>query len=172
MVQYRLACPADAEALSVVRQRSWTDAYRGIYPDAMIDQYDYESHARQFLRQMEQTDREIYVVEDGARVIGYFSIGTADWYRDIPVCLHSLYLLPEYHRRGIGTHIMKVAADWCRQRGYSTFFNSCNPHNRKAMAFYKAMGGILGEMDDGYDDPGADQCYYEYTVTESLAIYR
>ena len=162
MITLRLASPGDASVLAEIRRLSWESAYRGIYPDELIDNFDYAAHAEKFRKQMARSDTEVYVILDGDTLVGYCTVGEADWYKDFPVCLHSLYLVPAYHRKGIGRHIMEFVKDWCRQKGYGSFFNSCNLHNHGARAFYEAMGGILGDVDDSNADPGADQCYYEY----------
>lgn len=165
-MQYRLAKPAVANTLAEIRHSAWNSAYRGIYADELIDGFDFAEHAQRFLRQMEAPEVVIYTVQNGDCIIGYFSIYVPKTpeYKQFSVCLNSLYLRPEYHRRGIGRDVMEFVKAWCRERKYTAFYNSCNLHNQKARAFYEAMGGVLGEIDGGYDDPGADQCYYEYTV--------
>lgn len=166
MVQFQLAGLEDAETLAVIRQRAWDSAYRGIYADEMIDRFDYAGHAARFRAQINNPALTLYCIHDNGCVVGFFSLYILEVaeYKQFPVCLNSLYLLPEYQRMGIGRQVMTFTNTWCRARGYRMFYNSCSLHNRKARAFYEAMGGVLGEIDGGYDDPGADQCYYEYTV--------
>ena len=105
-------------------------------------------------------------MEDGDRAVGFFVISeqTTPFYHDFPVCLNALYLIPAYHRRGIGRRMMDFAREWCRNLGYDRFFLSCSLYNHRARAFYEAMGGHLGDIDGGNDDPGADVCYYEFWV--------
>ena len=40
-VEFRRASPEDARLLAETRRRAWDTTYRGIYPDAMIDEYDW-----------------------------------------------------------------------------------------------------------------------------------
>lgn len=166
MVQFQLAGSEDAETLAVIRQRAWDSAYRGIYADERIDCFDYAAHAARFRKQINDPALALYCIMDEACIVGFFSLYMPEVpaYKQFPVCLNSLYLLPAYQRKGIGRQVMDFTRAWCRARGCRGFYNSCNLHNHKAQAFYEAMGGVLGEIDDGYDDPGADQCYYEYTV--------
>lgn len=35
---------SDADLLGQLRQKAWSFTYRGIYPDEMIDQFDYAWH--------------------------------------------------------------------------------------------------------------------------------
>ena len=166
MIQFRPAASDDAETLAVIRQRAWDSAYRGIYADALIDHFDYAAHARRFRAQIKNPAVTLYCIHDGNRMVGFFSIYVPEQpeYKQFSVCLNALYLLPEYQHMGIGRQVMAFLTTWCRERNYRAFYNSCNLHNHQARAFYEAMGGILGEIDAGYEDRGADQCYYEYTV--------
>ena len=166
MVTVRLAEPADAPELARVRRRSWESAYRGIYPDERLDNFDYDAHAERFLKNMAEACKDVYILEDEVQAVGFLVISAPEQplYKDFPVCLNALYLLPEYHRQGIGRRMIGFAADWCLQRGFDRFFLSCSLHNHRARAFYEAMGGVLGEVDDGNENPGADVCYYEFQV--------
>ena len=165
-ISWRLAESQDADALARVRRQAWESAYRGIYPDELLDGFDYRDHAARFLRNMENPDMKVYILEDGSEAVGFFVISDPErpFYKDFPVCLNALYLIPAYHRMGIGRRMMDFARDWCRQRGYNRFFLSCNLYNHRARAFYEAMGGVLGEIDNGNPDPGADVCYYEFDL--------
>ena len=44
MYAFTPASPADAPLLGRLRQRCWAAAYRGVYPDDMIDRFDYAWH--------------------------------------------------------------------------------------------------------------------------------
>jgi hypothetical protein len=35
---------SDAATISTLRQRIWNTTYRGVYPDAVIDDFDYDWH--------------------------------------------------------------------------------------------------------------------------------
>lgn len=162
MFRIDLAEAKDAPVLAEIRQKSWENAYRGIYSDHLLDDYDIDAHAGRFLEQMENPTVEVYLISRDGKPVGYLTLGHSGKYRDFPACLHSLYLVPACHRTGIGRYAMDFVKQWCKNNGYNRVYNSCNLHNHSARAFYEAMGGVLGQIDDGYDDPGADQCYYEY----------
>ena len=44
-VEFRRATVDDVRTLTETRQKVWATTYRGIYPDEMIDQYDFDCHA-------------------------------------------------------------------------------------------------------------------------------
>lgn len=166
MATIRPAGIEDASILSIIRQKAWDSAYRGIYPDEVIDDFDYETHTARFLRQINAENVWVYAIVEDDTLVGFTVIGMAipAVYRDITVCLHSLYLLPKYQGKGIGKSVMEFVRNWCKEKGVFRFYNSCNPHNRRAMAFYYAMGGIIGLRDACNDSPAEDQVYFEYTV--------
>ena len=41
-VEFVLAEASDAAAISPLRQRIWDTTYRGVYPDAIIDDFNYD----------------------------------------------------------------------------------------------------------------------------------
>ena len=164
MVSFRLAGSEDAKKLAEIRCMSWRSAYRGIYPDEMLDYFDFAAHEKQFQKQMQNPKTEVYIVQNDGRDIGYVTLSRRDSYKDFGVCMDSLYLLPEVQGKGVGREIMKFVRKQCRKMGYSKFYHSCNPHNHRARAFYTAMGGQVGYRDDQNQDPAWDQWYYEYRL--------
>ena len=164
MTTFQIAQTQDAGRLANLRRRSWEAAYRGIYRDELLDGYDMEEHTARILRQIENPDYRVYVIESDGVAVGFlmFSRWDTPLYKNFPVCLNALYLVPEAFRQGIGRQAVNLTSDWCRENGYDSFFLSCSLHNRRARAFYEAMGGVLGDVDGGHTDRGADTCYYEY----------
>lgn len=94
----RRAAVTDAELLAETRRSAWDATYRGIYPDAWIDEYDLAEQTQRERARLEQTDYMAYLVMDGGQCAGYFSYGAASHggYKDFSFCLNSLYLLPPY----------------------------------------------------------------------------
>ena len=80
----RRAAVTDAELLAETRRSAWDATYRGIYPDAWIDEYDLAEQTQRERARLEQTDYMAYLVMDGGQCAGYFSYGAAshggyDW---------------------------------------------------------------------------------------------
>ena len=48
MIRFIPALSADAPLLSQLRQQCWAATYRGVYPNDMIDQFDYAWHTAVF----------------------------------------------------------------------------------------------------------------------------
>ena len=164
MVTFRLAGSEDAKKLAEIRCMSWKSAYRGIYPDEMLDCFDFAGHEKRFQKQIQDAQTAVYVIQSGGRAVGYVTLSRREGYKDFDVCMDSLYLMPEAQGRGIGRAAMEFVREQCREMGYSKFYHSCNPHNHRACAFYTAMDGQVGERDDQNQDPAWDQWYYEYRL--------
>lgn len=162
-VSFRRAVPSDAPLWSRTRQKAWAATYRGIYPDEWIDQYDLETYIARDAQKLSDPKIQSYLVMDGAVCAGYFSYGPTDAGE---FCLHTLYLLPEYQRQGIGTQIFRQLAEDCRAAGYTAFYNHCNYHNTSGRIFYEKMGGKLAGDNGFHENRAEDQCRYEYDFTK------
>ncbi len=147
----------DAAVITALRRRIWEDTYRGIYPDEAIDGYDAAWYQRYDLSNIERADREVFVIRDGDLAIGYLILccGKA-------MHLLSLYLLPAYQRRGIGTRVFALVRSRCEMQGLRTFTCYCQPQNAPAVAFYERMGGVVIHSDTGHDNPQEDQITFRF----------
>ena len=65
----RRAAVTDAELLAETRRSAWDATYRGIYPDAWIDEYDLAEQTQRERARLEQTDYMAYLVMDGGQII-------------------------------------------------------------------------------------------------------
>ena len=148
----------DAAAISTLRQRIWDTTYRGIYPDAVIDDFDHDWHQQRDLRKITDPSFTVYLIRDGEKDIGYFIFQDAD--SGVQLC--SLYVLQEYQHRGIGKLAFSIITDYCRKKGISRFTCDCNPHNENAMRFYQHMGGVVIKTDTGHENQQEDGVTFEF----------
>jgi GNAT superfamily N-acetyltransferase len=130
-VEFRCARAEDARLLAETRRRAWDTTYRGIYPDAMIDEYDLEAHTALDAARIANPANAVFLAMDGAECVGYFTYGpyTYGRYKDFALCLNSLYFLPGYRRMGLGRRAFAQLTEFCRERGIPKFFCGCNCHN-------------------------------------------
>ena len=163
MIYFKKATYDDLPMLAATRQKVWATTYRGIYPDAMIDNFDTQWHITRDKRRMEDPKQEFFLVMDGENCVGYFYYGTPHVaYKDFEFCLNSLYFLEDYRGKGLGTKVFEQVRSVCKERGIDKFFNGCNIHNLPAQAFYRKMGGSVGLIDGGHTNKAEDQMYFEY----------
>ena len=169
-IVFRKAVPEDAPILTETRRRVWDATYRGIYPDEMIDGYDYDRRLERDRKRIEDPEQLVYLAFDGETCVGFLCLGPSTHiaYKDFRFCLNALYFLPPYQGRGLGRRAFAVTAEECRRRGFDKFFCGCNAHNCRARAFYEHMGGVLGAESLGHENRAEDQVYYEFYLGETL----
>lgn len=143
MTAFILAREADAITIAHLRQRIWADTYRGIYPVEMIEQFDYGWHTRQDLARIQSSAYMVYLIMEEDSPVGYLNLKHGETLK-----LMSLYILPEYQRRGIGRSAFRLVRRHCAEHGISRFTCQCHPQNGSARAFYEAMGGIITARDE------------------------
>jgi len=163
---FRSAVLADARSLALLRRTVWDETYRGIYPDEMIDQFDFEYHTDKFAGEINHPDHYVYIIVVKSEPAGYFTFSTADISKHHRQGLHlnSLYILSRYQRMGIGRMVMSFMRQYCAERNIKCFYHSCNTHNRQAIEFYTKMGGRLIHEDSGHKEKIEDQSYFEYDI--------
>ena len=159
-VEFIPAKASDAAVISTLRQRIWDTTYRGIYPDAVIDDFNYDWHQQRDLKKISDPSFTVYLIKYGSENIGYFIFQHAG----AGVCLHSLYVLREYQHRGIGKQAFSVLKDYCRENGISRFTCGCHPDNENAMRFYQQMGGVVTKTDIGHKNRQEDGVIFEFNV--------
>ena len=161
-VEFVLAKAGDAVTISTLRQRIWDTTYRGIYPDTVIDDFNYEWHQQRDLKKISDPTFTVYLIKYGDENIGYFVFQ----HTDSGVWLRSLYVLQEYQHRGIGKQAFALLKDYCREKRISRFACDCSPHNKNAMQFYQRMGGVVTKTDTGHENRQEDGVVFEFNMQE------
>ena len=131
----------DAIAIVELRKQIWSTTYRGIYPDCMIDNFDYPWHKEKELQRIRRSDYAVYLITIDNLNIGYLTTRKTDI-----ITLQSLYIVDEYQHQGIGKQAFDFIVKYCKENNAHTFICHCVPENRNARLFYEKMGGrIVGE---------------------------
>lgn len=131
----------DAIAIVELRKQIWSTTYRGIYPDCMIDNFDYTWHKEKELQRIRRSDYAVYLITIDNLNIGYLTTRKTDI-----ITLQSLYIVDEYQHQGIGKQAFDFIVKYCKENNAHTFICHCVPENRNARLFYEKMGGrIVGE---------------------------
>ncbi len=142
----RRAAHADIPGLARVHRETWQATYRGIIPDEYLDSLTLEKSIGFWERIFSNTERPgaEFVALDAEELIGFISGGPA---RNLPGLegeIYALYLLPDFHGRGIGRSLMEQMVTWLRSNGlhtYGVWVLTDNP----TRTFYSHLGGQLCE---------------------------
>lgn len=149
----------DAAAITRVHKRAWVPTYRGIVPDELIDAVTSRDGVPRWRERLVDPELATFVAEvspseaaaldlhlDAPRVIGFACGGTAGELReDVPRpndcgLVHTLYLLPEVGRRGVGRALLEALHGNFRERGLVRASLGVHPENANARAFYEHLG--------------------------------
>lgn len=153
------AAKEDAAAIIALRHQIWGTTYRGIYPDDMIDNFDWAWHREKELLRINNPAYSVYLLQKDDQNIGYLTMSRTDG-----GTLQSLYILSEYQRQGIGRAAFDFIRAYCREHGAKSFTCCCAPENWNARVFYEKMGGEVIGADLTNEEAWQNSVTYRFTV--------
>jgi ribosomal protein S18 acetylase RimI-like enzyme len=146
-VHIRRAGPGDEDALALVGQASFLEAFAGVIGGPDIIAHCHRQHAREkYVAWLADPRTEIWLAEiDPARApVGYLVLTSPDLpLPDIPpedLEVKRVYLLHRFQGGGVGRRLMQEAADSARRRGSRRLLLGVYGGNKSAIAFYRRLG--------------------------------
>ena len=139
----RLATPDDADAIERVRTDTWRDAYRGLMPDSLLDGLGYDATRRRALMSALPPHQFVLVAEDDGAVFGFCIGGRSRPPEErFQGEVYAIYVLPQYHGRGIGRALLEAATKELADRGLDSMIIWVLRENAPSRRFYERMGGL------------------------------
>ncbi len=105
MITVRSAEPRDARAIAEVHVASWRSAYRGIFPDVLLDGLKIEDREERWKGHLLTAPESILICEFEEHVVGFSNYGRSRDPDGDPMQvgeLYALYALKEAWNRGCG----------------------------------------------------------------------
>jgi ribosomal protein S18 acetylase RimI-like enzyme len=138
---FRLAGPADAEAVANLHADSWRRHYRGAYSDAFLDGDVLADRRAVWTEQLRERDpRRLTVVAEDGGLVGFANtLFDADpiW----GALLDNLHVADGHKRRGIASRLLALTAEVLIERPEKTgLYLWVLEQNAGAQAFYEARG--------------------------------
>lgn len=166
MVEFKRATLTEANELAKVKFSAWSTTYRGIYPDELIDKYDYEMHTEKFVKTINNSEIDLYCVYEDGVMVGFFSFGyNIREYKHFKIYLKQLYLVKQMQGKGVGRMIFDFIRQELRKKGEVDFFCNCNVYNTSSIKFYEKMGGVVTDtVINPEEDKSYHQVYIEFEV--------
>jgi ribosomal protein S18 acetylase RimI-like enzyme len=143
--QFRLAGPADAQAVATLHAESWRRHYRGLYSDAYLDGDVAADRLLVWRERLAEPDpfRCTLLAEDGDELVGF----AHTVFEDDPTwgaLLDNLHVAASRKRSGIGSSLLALTAKAViRRRVWTGLYLWCAEQNTDAQAFYQARGGTF-----------------------------
>lgn len=142
----RPAVPADATAVTAVHVASWQGAYRGVFPDEILDGPELAVNR---LRQWQQILGEpgpravdLVAEDDGGQIVGLLHAGPARDDDGAPGTAEvvAIYASPDAWGTGAGRGLMTAALDRLRGAGFTEVTLWVLDSNARARRFYERAG--------------------------------
>ena len=139
----------DVPALSFIAKKTFYDTFTGTCSeDDMSDFLERFYNENTLAEEVANDNFQYFFAELGEEIVGYilFSDGEVSFDEikgSTSLELKRLYVLNEYHGKGIAHDMMNFFLDFARVQGYDTAFLGVWEHNIKAQKFYQKHGFIL-----------------------------
>lgn len=137
----RRAAPSDARGIAEVHIASWQSAYRGLFPDDVLDNLFVESTERHWEKRLAGTSGTLVYEQDGRIVgfVGYEASRDEDADEEVGE-VSTIYLAPDAWGKGIGRALLEQALASLQAAGYREVTLWVLKKNHRAIRFYEAAG--------------------------------
>ena len=141
----RPARPEDAAGIARVNGDTWRAAYRGIFPDEVLERRGREPDAAERRRRWIATPgTAVFVAEEEGEVLGFSMAGAPrEPLAGYDAELFAIYVLPAHQGRGLGRRLLFAAAAAMAAAGRRSWFLWTLRDNPAARGFYERLGGSL-----------------------------
>jgi GNAT superfamily N-acetyltransferase len=145
MVRIREASPIDTEAIVEVQAAGWRAAYPGIVPARHLRDLPISTWRSNIRNGLRSPDGDAFtrIADLDGVVAGYCYVAAPA--RDEPegsrvAELVAIYVEPAFWRSGIGSELARTAISEARRLSYEEMVLWTFEDNRRALAFYRALG--------------------------------
>lgn len=143
----REASEQDAPAISRIYAASWKAAYRGMVPQQFLDELSDDFWTNKFSTWLGSSTLRAGILQVDEVPAGCVAFGESrdeklpEWGEIV-----SIYLHPDFFRKGLGTKLLGYAANELKAAGYPACFLWVLRENRNAQNFYE-KNGFVGNGD-------------------------
>ncbi|MBS0662581.1 MAG: GNAT family N-acetyltransferase [Verrucomicrobia bacterium] len=150
-MQVRRATPADARAIAEVHVASWQSAYRGLFPDSVLDNLSVAERERMWAARLVEP-ATIWVAGPSGQISGFvYACPSRDADTPPPAFgeIAALYVHPAAWGTGCGRALCQAALAHFREAPAQSVIVWALSGNRAARRFYESQGFVT---DDGRRD--------------------
>jgi len=115
------------------------------YDEALDENWTFSKIGTKFFSDHIQAEKNCTLIaEDGEQVIGYLAGGLnkkCSWRKIGKIAsLKNLFIKDEYRGQGVGTELVKMFKDWCREKKIQRIDVTAAARNHAGINFYKKQG--------------------------------
>jgi diamine N-acetyltransferase len=141
----RRAGPADAQVLSRLGARTFSDTFAHLYPPQDLDAFLAEAHSLERTRaDLADPQKALWLVEADGEAVGYALAGPCDLPHPevTPACgeLKRIYILKAWQAGGLGAQLFGETIEWLQAQGPRTVWIGVWSQNHGAQRFYARNG--------------------------------
>ena len=137
-LEIRKASLDDVKDISRIHALSWKTAYKGIIPQAYLDELKESFWVPAFTTWIQDNVLTVQLIVENGSSVGCVAYGKSrdkslsDWGEIV-----SIYLLPEYFGRGYGNKLLENALLDLKKYGYQNIYLWVLKENQRARHFYE-----------------------------------
>lgn len=137
----------DATSIAQIHIDSWRAAYRGIVPDAFLDDLDIKQKTKKWSTILAESQSKTFVMESEGKITAWLSYGRcrddgSEGFGEI----WALYVSPEKWRFGHGSALMRFAEEMARKSRTSDLVLWVFDQNLLGKTFYEKVGFVPDGM--------------------------
>lgn len=159
----RQATTRDAMIISEIHATCWKSAYKSLLPQDYLDALAYDFWVAPFTTWLSKGDITAQLIYDKEVPVGCVAYcksreaALSHWGEIV-----SVYLLPEYWRKGFGKKLMLHAMDDLKNQGFSNIFLWVLEGNERATLFYEKLGFTPSQDQLKMEVNGKQVCDHRY----------
>lgn len=137
-MEIRTGTLEDVKDISRIYALSWKSAYKGIVPQAYLDELKEDFWVSAFTTWIKDNVLIVKLITDNGKPVGCVAYGKArdetlpNWGEIV-----SIYLLPEYFGKGYGNKLLESALLDLKESGYQNIYLWVLKDNQRARRFYE-----------------------------------
>lgn len=141
----RRAVAEDSHGIARVHISSWQDAYRGIVPQAHLDQLSVVDREKRWGEVLDRGDSETLVANAEGRIVGFVSYGKSrqEGAERGEGEIYAIYVCSSHWSTGVGRSLWEAALTRLREGGFVRAIVWVLAANEKAIQFYERVGFTL-----------------------------
>lgn len=155
--------PAEIQTLITLAHRIWHAHYPVMISVEQIDYMLEHGYTTRLIKEEMKQGVTWLAIKDGETMVGFIAAGP---YGDDCIKLHKLYLLPEYHGRGIGGRALAEVERIAHEAGATRLVLNVNKYNGKAIRSYKRAGWQV--IEDVVNDIGNGFVMDDYVMAKDI----